>query len=152
MKKFKVYGYGNPGRQDDGLGVLLADKIADWAKENNYTNIDTDTNYQLNIEDAYELNKYDIVIFADASIEAIDHFLFEEIKPKIEVNFSMHAISPQFVLGVCKEMYNTTPLTYLLHIKGKEWEFMEEPTKTAIENLDTSYTFITHKIQELNCQ
>lgn len=147
MKRILVYGYGNPGRQDDGLGVLLADKIEEWARKSKLDTIDTDTNYQLNIEDAYELNKYDIVIFADASIEEIDSFLFEEIKPKMDVNFTMHSVSPSFVLGVCNEMYNSIPESYLLHIKGSEWEFMQEPTSIALSNLEASFEFIVSKLE-----
>lgn len=147
MKRILVYGYGNPGRQDDGLGVLLADKVEEWARKNKLDNIDTDTNYQLNIEDAYELNKYDIVIFADASVEEIDSFLFEEIKAKMDVNFSMHSVSPSFVLGVCMEMYNSIPESYLLHIKGSEWDFMKEPTHLALTNLEASFDFIINKLE-----
>ncbi len=29
-----VYGYGNPGRQDDGLGVELVRRLEEWAVEN----------------------------------------------------------------------------------------------------------------------
>lgn len=146
MKKILVYGYGNPGRQDDGLGVLLAEKIDAWAKEHNYPNITTDSNYQLNIEDAYELNKYDEVIFADASMEEIDTFVIEKIEAHMDVNFSMHSVSPQFVLGVCQQMYDTTPESYLLHIKGFEWEFMKKLTPEAQNNLSQSFDAITKKI------
>ena len=121
MGKILVYGYGNPGRQDDGLGVFLAEKIDAWAKKNNYSEIVTDTNYQLNIEDAYQLNKYDTVIFADASIEEINNFLFEPLKPDLNTNFTMHAVSPSFIMGICQEMYGEIPDAFLLHIKGFEW-------------------------------
>ncbi|NJK85082.1 MAG: hypothetical protein HC906_03035 [Bacteroidales bacterium] len=29
-----IYGYGNPGRQDDGLGVLLCERLLKWVHEN----------------------------------------------------------------------------------------------------------------------
>jgi hydrogenase maturation protease len=149
MKKILVYGYGNPGRQDDGLGILLAEMIDDWAKEKNYQSVFTDSNYQLNIEDAYALNEYDIVIYADASIEEIDNYLFEELKPKLNTNFSMHSVSPAFVIGLCHEIYNEIPESYLLHIKGYEWEFMNDLTKEASENLQLSFKFLTSKIESL---
>ncbi|MBN1117695.1 MAG: hydrogenase maturation protease [Bacteroidales bacterium] len=149
MKKILVYGYGNPGRQDDGLGVLLAEKIGDWAKKNNYARIHTDTNYQLNIEDAYELNNYNAVIFADASVEEIDTFLFEPLKPDFKTNFSMHSVSPAFILGLCQEMYKDFPDTFLLHIKGFEWEFMEEISEKAVKNLDLALEFLTAFLESL---
>ena len=62
MKKVLIYGYGNPGRQDDALGILLVEKMELWAKENGLGFIDFDSNYQLNIEDAMAISEYDIVI------------------------------------------------------------------------------------------
>lgn len=147
MKNILIYGYGNPGRQDDGLGVMLADRVGNWAKDKQYVTVKTDTNYQLNIEDAYDLDKYDVVVFADASIEQLDTYLLEELKPKIDVNFSMHSVSPGFVLGVAKEMYEQLPQAYLLHIKGYEWEFMVDPTEGAKKNLDQAYSQLTSKIE-----
>ena len=46
--KVLVYGYGNPGRQDDALGNEMIEKIKEWATKNHFTNIETESNYQLN--------------------------------------------------------------------------------------------------------
>jgi hydrogenase maturation protease len=89
--KILFYGYGNPGRKDDGLGPALADMVEKWTRDNNYCNIDVDTNYQLNIEDACSISDYDIVIFADASIEQIEDFKISLIHPSSKTNFSMHS-------------------------------------------------------------
>jgi hydrogenase maturation protease len=132
MKKILVYGYGNPGRQDDGLGILLVEEIESWAKAKGFESVETDSNYQLNIEDAYQLNKYDIVIYADASIEDIEQYKLEEIVPELNPNFSMHSVSPAFVIGLCKELYNEIPVSYVFHIKGYEWEFMTDLSERAI--------------------
>jgi hydrogenase maturation protease len=147
MKKILLYGYGNPGRQDDGLGILVTQKIEAWAKENNLNSVVTDTNYQLNIEDAYNLNDYDKVIFADASIENIEDYKFHQLKPVINPQFSMHSVSPEFVIGLCQEIYNDIPDAYLLHIKGYEWDFMSELSDQANKNLSSAYHFLCHKIQ-----
>jgi hydrogenase maturation protease len=147
MKKILVYGYGNPGRQDDGLGVLLADKIDSWAKKNKLDTIFTDTNYQLNIEDAYGLNEYDHVIFADASITDMKNYLFEPVTVSIKPEFTMHSVSPGFVVGLCEEMYQKIPECYILHIKGYAWEFMLKPGKNAKKNLDDAFKFLTAHIK-----
>lgn len=146
MKKILVYGYGNPGRQDDVLGILLTEKIEDWCKGHHIDCVETDYNYQLNIEDAYLLNKYDVVVYVDASMEEIDGFLFEEIQPDLKTNFSMHSISPQFVIGLCKELYGKFPTTYLLHVKAYEWAFMSTVTPKALFNLEKALAFLKDKI------
>ena len=28
-----IYGYGNPGRQDDGLGIRLSEELENWAHQ-----------------------------------------------------------------------------------------------------------------------
>ena len=147
MKKILVYGYGNPGRQDDGLGIFLAEKVEKWAAQNGYDTVVTDTNYQLNIEDAYNLNDYDLVVYADASIEEMQNYKFEVLEPELNTNFSMHSVSPAFVLGLCKEIYNEVPETYLLHLKGYEWEFMKDMSEKANHNLKVAFNFITDKIK-----
>lgn len=149
MSKILVYGYGNPGRQDDALGNIMVEKLEEWAEENKLSNIEFDSNYQLNIEDADSISNFDIVYFLDASIEEIDSFELTEVQPsKNTVEFTMHAVSPGFVLDLCKKIYSKSPKTYLLHLKGYEFEFMEEITEKASENLDAGFEFMKKKILE----
>jgi len=137
-----IYGYGNPGRQDDGLGNLFVDTVKAWAEEKGLSNISFDSNYQLNIEDAAEISDKDIVIFVDASIEDIESFEFEEITPEAKVEFSMHAVSASYVVHLCRDIYQKSPKSFLLHIKGYEWEFMEGITANALKNFEKSFEYL----------
>jgi hydrogenase maturation protease len=144
-----VYGYGNPGRQDDALGVKLAENIELWVQENNIKGVEVDCNYQLNIEDSDRISKSDIVIFADATIEEIDDFIFTEVNPdESTIEFTMHAVSPAFVLDLCRKLYGKSPKTYLMHLKGYEWEFEERLSDEAMLNLAKATLFIKEKIKE----
>lgn len=146
--KVLIYGYGNPGRQDDGLGVLLAEEIEKWASEQGFSNIHTDSNYQLNLEDAAGISAYELVIFADASRENINDFLFEELKPSAVVEFTMHAVAPSFILYMCNQVFEHAPKAYLLHIRGYEWEFMAGMTEKAKMNLDSASKFLKSFLSE----
>ncbi len=140
--KTLIYGYGNPGRQDDGLGVLLSEAIEKWAQENHYP-IETDSNYQLSLEDAEKIAHYERVIFADASQEAdLNQFKCSPLLPSFQVDFSMHAISPAFILHLCDDVFQHKPEAYLLHIRGYEWEFMKEMTSAALENLEQAIAYV----------
>lgn len=150
MNKVLIFGYGNPGRQDDALGVLLADKMEAWAKKEGVNSIYFDSNYQLNIEDALTISEYDLVIFADASIEQIDNFILSRVEPSQKTEFTMHAMSPDFVLHLCQSLYNKFPATYLLHIKGVEFELKEGLTKKGEENLSLAYEFLVNAFSELS--
>ena len=150
IMKTLIYGYGNPGRQDDALGIRLAEKIEEWIQQENITNMEVDYNYQLNIEDADRIAGFDLVIFADASIEEMNDFLFTEVNPsKATIEFTMHAVSPSFVIDLCKKLYGKCPKTFLLHVKGYEWEFVEELTENAMLNLAKATAFLKEKIREL---
>lgn len=148
MKKVLVFGYGNPGRQDDALGVLLTDKMERWAKASGIKFMDFDSNYQLNIEDALTISAYDMVIFADASIEQIENFKLSIVKPSQKTEFTMHAMSPDFVLHLCQSLYDKYPTSYLLHIKGVEFELEEGLTKKGEENLGLAFDFLVHAFSE----
>ena len=72
MTKVLFIGYGNPGRLDDGLGPAIASEI----EKLEIKDIKCDSDYQLSVEDAVDINQHDIVIFADAdeSFEGIFYF------------------------------------------------------------------------------
>ncbi len=150
IMKTLIYGYGNPGRQDDALGIRLAEKMEEWIREENITNIEVDYNYQLNIEDADRISDFELVIFTDASIEEMNDFLFTEVNPsEATIEFTMHAVSPSFVIDLCKKLYGKTPKTFLVHIKGYEFDFIEELTENANLNLAKATSFLKEKIKEL---
>jgi len=137
-----IYGYGNPGRQDDGLGIFLSEKIDNWIKEENILSVKVDYNYQLNIEDALEIADKNLVIFIDASKEEINDYYLTKVKPSDRLEFTTHTVSPSYLLNLCKVIYNKTPDIYLLHIKGYKWEFLEEMTEDAKNNLSKAYDFL----------
>ncbi len=150
MRKVLIYGYGNPGRQDDGLGVVLAQKVEEWARAKGLNNIAVETNYQLNIEDAEIISRYDTVIFADASQENIDGFQFDEVQPsEARVEFTMHAVSPSYIVYLCNDLFGKFPEALLLHLKGYSWDFKEGLTRKAKQNLDEAFRFITTKLNEI---
>ena len=150
--KILVYGYGNPGRQDDGLGSELIRMLDLWLFDNNIDQVTTDTNYQLNIEDAANISNYKMVVFVDASIEDIEQYTFTSVSPSdARVEFSMHAVSPSFVIDLCQKLYQTSPEAWLLHIKGYEWDFKEELSENAKKNLEAAFSFLIGFLESHLC-
>jgi hydrogenase maturation protease len=139
-----IYGYGNPGRQDDGLGVVLTQRLEAWASENQITGVEFDNNYQLNIEDAAAIAQKDLVIFADASEEDIEDFRLSQVDGSSKVSFTTHAASPGYIVQLCKELFQQEPLVFLLQIKGYEWAFQEGLSERARENLERAHTYMKY--------
>lgn len=138
-KKILIFGIGNVGRSDDGLGIRLS---VDLEKEKPLENVTYDANYQLNVEDAYEMSQYDLVIFADASLKAKAPFQIEELAPAAEIQFSTHAMSPGSILALCQELYNKSPKTYLLTMPGHSFDIGDCLTKEATANLNEAKGFV----------
>lgn len=146
--KILIFGYGNPGRQDDGLGIGLVEEIDRWRIETGLDHVFTDSNYQLNLEDAAEIAGYDVVIFADASREEIRDFCLDPLIPSDKTEFSMHSVSPAFILHLTRSVFHQEPEAYLMHIRGYAWEFMEDMTDRAKTNLAGAVTFIKEFIEQ----
>jgi len=140
-----VYGFGNPGRQDDGLGPMIIDKL----ETENIAGITTDSNYQLNIEDADNISGSDIVIFVDASIDADEPFSFKRIEPSAEITFTTHSMSPESVIALCGDIYGRVPESYVLAIRGYEWEMFEGLSEKAMKNFNEAYRFLLEKIDDM---
>jgi hydrogenase maturation protease len=147
-KKILIYGYGNPGRQDDGLGNAFVQRLEKWIKQEHLEGFEFDSNYQLNIEDAANIAGKDLVVFVDASEEQIDDFILTPVNSSANVTFTTHAASPGYIVKLCRELYNENPATYLLHIKGFEWDFKEGLSVAANDNLEKS--LVALKIQLKN--
>ncbi len=149
MERVLIYGYGNVGRKDDGLGVLCAQQLAEWTSENGLDHVDIETNYQLNIEDAELISRYDRVFFLDASLVATNDIMIEQVNPDAQkIEFSMHAISPAYVLHLCQSMFGKNPDVKLVHIKGYEWDFVEGLTPQARKNLNMTTQLIKEQLEE----
>lgn len=129
-----IYGIGNVGRQDDGLGIRLIENLEDVELPDN---IDLQSNYQLNIEDALEISNYDVVLFIDASKLANARAPFEisEIYPSIEIAFSTHAMTMQAILGLADQLYGKRPKAFLFTIPGYYWEIKDQLSEQATCNL-----------------
>jgi Ni,Fe-hydrogenase maturation factor len=147
MSDILIYGIGNPGRQDDSLGVTFATLMEDWVTTNNL-NIDIEYNYQLNIEDAARISLHKIVIFADASKESIENFVVSRVFPKASNDSLSHSVNPESILFVCKELFTCQPDAFIVHIKGYEWEFGEPATVNALNNLELAFKEIQNILQK----
>lgn len=140
--KILIYGYGNPGREDDGLGIICTERLENWVRQNDLKDFAFDMNYQLNIEDALEISQYDSVIFIDASTEPIDDFIVSEVEASDKVNFTMHSASPSYIKYLCKQIYEKEPMVYLIHIKGYNWSMKEGLSEKASTNLKHTVTHL----------
>ena len=143
MFRTLIYGIGNPGRRDDGLGS----KLVTLVEAEHLENVDCDSNYQLNIEDALACSHYDAVIFVDASEITAPPFEFKELKPAREIAFTTHEMSPSSVLALTEELYARRPRAWLMAIRGYEWNLAEGLSLQAEINLSAALAFLLERLK-----
>lgn len=147
-RRILIYGYGNPGRQDDGLGKALIDLAEKRLTRKQLEHVTLDVGYQLQVEDVTLIEEHELVIFVDASMdEKIKDYHIGSIVADANATFTMHSVSPGFIIALYETLYGKPPPVYLLQIRGYEWE-MEEPLSAgARENLEKAWTALSEIIQ-----
>ncbi len=138
-----VLGYGNPGRQDDGLGPAVAAEIDRLG----WPNITAYDNYQLNIEDALEVAEHDVVWFVDAAKAGLSPYDVRDLSAASSIEFTSHVVRPEAILAIARQYYGKSPQAFLLAIRGYQFEFVEELTAGAVDNLRVALTMLTDKIR-----
>ena len=142
-----VCGYGNPGRRDDGLGPALVAGLESGPGRKGRKDIRTEARLQLNIEDSLTVSAFEQVIFVDASKRAKAPFEFKKLRPQTRLAFSTHALSPQSVLALCRELYGRKPEAFLLAIRGYGWDLEEGLTPKAEANLARALKFMAGRLR-----
>jgi hydrogenase maturation protease len=134
-----VLGFGNPGRQDDGLGPALAEQV----ERLRLPGVTVQSDYQLCLEDAEAASRHDIVIFADAATTGAEPSSFQRVEPAPSLSFSTHSLQPEAVLGLAHQLFGARTEGYTLSIRGYAFnEFEESLTAQGRTNLAAAVAFI----------
>lgn len=138
-KSVLVIGYGNPGRGDDGLGPALAEHLEALA----LPGVTVEADYQLCLEDAEAAARHDVVIFADASTSGDEPFSFQRVEPAHHLGFSTHALPPEVVLGLARQLFGARTDGFILGIRGYAFDdYAESLTDRGRSNLAAAAAFV----------
>jgi hydrogenase maturation protease len=136
-KKTLIIGIGNYGRADDALGWKFIDEFSD--RDDLY---DFEYRYQLQIEDAELVSKYEKVIFVDASHQSIEKgFSFYNCLPAPTSAFTTHQLNPETVLWLAQELFDVYPRGFVMAIEGTHWELHHGLSEQAEENFKKASAF-----------
>lgn len=143
MKKILIIGYGNPAREDDGLGPAAAKVIEDMQVDG----VSVEINYQLTVEDSVTIAAHDVVVFIDAALHGEEQFRFFPVEPVYEEGVNSHSISPAALMGLSKNLFNASTEAYMLAIRGYSFSMFEETmTERASKNLDRAVEFMVSSL------
>lgn len=144
MKPLLVFGYGNPGRGDDGLGPAFVDAV----QAMNLPHIECQTDMQLQVEHVMDMLGRNVVLFVDADISCPPAFQLRQITPKQDDSYSSHAMSPQALLFAYAQVHKRPPPpTFVLHIRGTTFELGDELSSDAQQGLTKAIQTIQPLLQ-----
>jgi len=137
-----VIGYGNPGRQDDGLGPAAACAIETLG----WPNVSTLDGYQLAIEDAVDIAAQDVVWFVDAARCGDAPCAIERVSPDFDITFTSHLLKPATLLAIAAQQFGSCPEAFLLGVRGYEFDFIEGFSEQAAANLVLAVALLRRRI------
>lgn len=129
-----IYGIGNVGREDDGLGWAFVDDV-----KHRYQHCRADVRYayQLSLEDADIISRYERVLFVDSTCDvAVQSFAVIQPEPKLDLSFTSHALSVSTILAVAQHCFGDIPQTHIVAIRGYQWNLHVGLTALAQNNLN----------------
>ncbi len=142
--KILLFGIGNCGRADDGLGWAFLDKMKSELPEN----YDYEYRYQLQIEDADLASEYDTVIFIDAHKHFFENgFNWEQCFSQATNSFTSHELDPTTVLYLTESIYDKKPQAFILGINGKKYKLEIGLSDIAEQNLLKAISFFKEEIR-----
>lgn len=131
--------YGNPAREDDGIGPELARRLEVAA----LPNVQVESDYQLMVEDAAVIADSAVVVFADAAIAGEEPFAFRRVPERGDIGYMAHSIDPERLLGLTRATFGRCPPAYALAIRGYSFEmFKEGLSARAAGNLEEAVRFL----------
>ena len=138
-----LFGVGNCGRSDDGLGWAFLDRIQ---REPGFVS-PIEYRYQLQVEDAALIANMQRVVFIDSyQGELPGGYRWTDCEPSENFEFTTHVLPPRGVMHYCKDLYGRTPQAHILMIQGCDWGLRNGMSSTARRHLDTALAFFRDQI------
>jgi len=130
-----VFAVGNPSRGDDAIGPVICGRLAKWLENEGLTDqVELIEDFQLNIEHALDLQGRELVLFIDAGENTPAPFIFAQIYPSTATGHTTHALPPEAVLQVYRQMEGKEPPpSFVLCVRGEGFG-LGEPLTAAAEN------------------
>ena len=143
-----IFAYGNPSRGDDALGPLLLERL----QALNLPHVETLTDFQLQVEHAFDLQGRERVLFIDASVSCTAPYAFSRLAAQKDTSYTTHVMSPMAVLHVYRELYGDPPPAYLLQVRGERFELGAALSPEAVVNLQASFDLLRRLCAESDLQ
>jgi hydrogenase maturation protease len=134
--KVWVAGFGNEYREDDGAGILLANRIYEFLAGRADLEVSLCLEHQPLPELAEELD-VDLAVFCDADAVLWEEgFSLREIFPSPRMEgLNMHSMGPEWLLDLAERTAKAPRRSLLLTVSGERFDFSGTPTPLCLERV-----------------
>ena len=146
-----VIGYGNPSRQDDGVGLavvnglrlrlglpVLDETIDGFEDLGQGSSLDTLFLQQLTPELSETLSNYDRVVFVDAHAGTYAGLVhYERLQPGAGPSLVSHHLLPGNLLAIAKQLFGAAPTAELISIRGFSFDFGSTLSPATAQGVET---------------
>ena len=145
-----VFAVGNPSRGDDAIGPVLCGRLAKWLENEGLTErVDLIEDFQLNIEHAIDLQGRELALFIDAGQNTPAPFIFAQIYPSTATAHTTHALPPEAVLKVYRQMEDKEPPpAFVLCVRGEGFELGAAMTVAAMGGIEAAMTSLERLLRK----
>lgn len=139
---FLILTVGNESRGDDGLGPLLARRMALLLEESMIGEVELVEEFQLQIENTLDLTGRKLVLFIDAGRDTLAPFSFYQAVAQRLDGHTTHAVAPETLLGIYGMVEGEDPPPmFILCVAGSSFELGQPLSKQAAGNLEQAFDF-----------
>lgn len=127
-----VFGYGNTSRGDDALGPqLLA-----YVETQQWPGVVCVEDFQLQIEHALDMVGADLLLFIDAGTRTPAPYSFTEVQAGGQFTAFSHALLPQSVLAVYRQVQGREPPpAFVLCVRGERFGLGEAMSEEGLARM-----------------
>lgn len=139
-----VFAYGNSSRGDDALAPLLLKKIQQSEAELlSSEQINVLQDFQMQVEHVVDMQGCQMALLIDADQSQSSAIRFFKVEEETSSSYTTHGMAPGQLLAVYRRMYQSpAPATFMLAIRGYDFELGKPLTPQAEENLDMAKAFL----------
>jgi hydrogenase maturation protease len=131
-----VLAVGNPSRGDDAIGPLLAERLEAAA----LPGVEVIVEFQLQVENALDLEGRERVIFVDAGVDTPAPFELRRVQPSAGFLHTSHVLSPEAVLATYERIQGRVAAeTWVLCVRGEAFELGAVPSPPALTHIEAAW-------------
>lgn len=147
-----VFAVGNPSRGDDAIGPVICGRLAKWLENQELTDqVELIEDFQLNIEHALDLRNRELALFIDAGQNTPAPFIFAGIYPSTATTHTTHALPPEAVLQVYRQMEDREPPpAFVLCVRGEGFELGADMTPAAQGGIEAAMNLLERLVRKPN--